>query len=89
MWQYYGFVVLRLTRKAFGPFELGHLRPGMVEEVPSHTVGRLLEGRLPLHAEDLQARSRENAAEGRAGRGRTRGAHAASIGRGMRRTDPR
>ena len=50
VWQYYGFVVLRLVRMAYGPFKLGHLQAGMVEEVPRHTVAELLRGRLPLDA---------------------------------------
>ncbi|EOD26239.1 hypothetical protein EMIHUDRAFT_115100 [Emiliania huxleyi CCMP1516] len=51
-WQHFGFVVSRreaemqrekgLVRDAYGPFELGELRPGEVEEVPRRCVARLL-----------------------------------------------
>ena len=43
MWQHYGFPVMRLVRMAYGPFELGRLREGQVEEVPYDQVATLLD----------------------------------------------
>ena len=39
--------VNRLIRTAYGPFELGDLKPGAVEEVPEHELAPLLETWLP------------------------------------------
>jgi len=40
-WAHFGFTVTRLVRESFGPFELGRLQPGQVEEVQPVEVERL------------------------------------------------
>lgn len=51
-WSHYGFTVTRLVREAYGPFELGQLAPGELEEVPQDDVRALLAGKLPLSADE-------------------------------------
>ena len=41
VWAHYGFATLRLVRVSYGPFALGGLLPGEVEEVCLHEVERL------------------------------------------------
>lgn len=59
-----GLKVNRLIRLAYGPFELGGLEPGQVEEVPARRVRQLVEGKLasaparqPRRRETLSARA--------------------------------
>lgn len=45
--EHVGLKVNRLIRTAYGPFELGDLRPGVVEEIPAPTLIKALSGRVP------------------------------------------
>ena len=48
-------VVNRLIRTAYGPFELGDLKPGAVEEVPQSELAPLLEKWLPGRPKPAEA----------------------------------
>eukprot|EP00966_Prymnesium_polylepis_P099592 2306393-Prymnesium_polylepis.1 len=73
VWKHFGFPVIRLIRQAYGPFELGRLRTGGVDEVPPRLVHELLEGRLPLEAPGHEEEAAAKRTSGRRGlmRGRT------------------
>jgi 23S rRNA pseudouridine2605 synthase len=42
IWEHFGFATLALIRTEYGPFALGELRPGEIEEVPSSIVQDIL-----------------------------------------------
>lgn len=45
--EHLGLQVNRLIRTQYGPFELGDLRPGAVEEIPGNLLTRELENKIP------------------------------------------
>ena len=45
--EHLGLQVNRLIRTQYGPFELGDLRPGAVEEIPAETIREQLTGAVP------------------------------------------
>ena len=45
--EHLGLQVNRLIRTQYGPFELGDLRPGAVEEIPAHELRAALSGLIP------------------------------------------
>jgi 23S rRNA pseudouridine2605 synthase len=50
-----GLKVTRLIRISYGPFQLGNLKPGAVDEVPAKAIGEQLGSRMPDAAPDAKA----------------------------------
>jgi 23S rRNA pseudouridine2605 synthase len=44
--EHHGWPVSRLIRVSFGPFELGGLEPGAVEEIPAGSIESMLDGKV-------------------------------------------
>ena len=61
MLEHLGYPVTRLIRVAYGPFQLGHLARGAIEEVPRKVLQEQLGGAFAA----AEARKREPAAHNR------------------------
>ncbi len=59
--EYLGLSVNRLIRVAYGPFQLGKLAPGGIEEVPRHVVRQQLGGATPAGLDKKRQRHEKTA----------------------------
>ncbi|MEM9225648.1 MAG: pseudouridine synthase, partial [Pseudomonadota bacterium] len=55
-------MVNRLIRTGYGPFSLGELKPGAVEEIPAGEIRKLLKGHVPDTCLPLEATKRPHSA---------------------------
>ena len=70
---HFGWPVSRLIRVAFGPFQLGHLEKGAIEEVPAKVIREQLGGGIRAKARSSRGRTPEHNAPGS---GRSSASHA-------------
>ena len=61
--EYLGLTVNRLIRVSYGPFQLGKLEPGVLEEVPRHVVRQQLGAAAPSGLNKKRQRHEKASAE--------------------------
>lgn len=79
--EHLGYQVSRLIRVSYGPFQLGSLKEGTIEEVPGKTLREQLGNRLPAQPEQKKGGRRSGSASARGG-----GSSADTSGRGRNAT---